>query len=264
MLRLGVVLLNLALLAACVSSPPVPQDALADLAPTGKLRAGIFVGNLAGRDPTSGEARGVAVDLARDLGRRIGVPVEFVIYDRSGQLADAVKSGAWDIGFLTADPARSLITFTPAYVEIEATYLVPKDSQLRSIADVDRKGVRVAVSAKTGYDLFLSRNLQRAQLVRVQGTTTDAFKIFVADGLEAVAGLRLSLVQLSKKLPGSRVLDGRFTVTQHAIGIPRGRNAGATYLRAFVEEAKASGFVSRAIEKHGVRDASVASSAPVQ
>lgn len=264
MLTRWIVLLNLALLAACASTPPAPQAARSELAPTGKLRAGVFFGTFATKDSASGDVRGVAVDLARDLGRRLDVPVEIITYETSGALADAVKASAWDIAFMAADSARAaLISFTPAYAEIEATYLVPKDSVLVSIADVDREGIRIVVPAKTAYDLFLSRTLQRAQLVRTQGSAS-AFKIFVADRLEALAGLRPSLVGYAEKLPGSRVLDGRFTVTQHAIGVPSGRNAGAAYLRAFVTEAKRSGLVIRAIEKHGVRGVSVAPTASAQ
>ncbi len=262
MFKLVIAIISLALIAGCATSPQVPQAARSELAPTGKLRAGINLGNtlLSAKDPATGDMRGVAIDLAHELGKRIGVPVEIVTYDTPGQLAEAAKTGAWDIAFLAAEPARAaVISFTSAYSEIEATYLVPKDSQLRSIAEVDREGVRVAVAEKTAFDLFLSRSLRHARLVRAQGTP-GAFKIFVADRLEALAGLRPTLVGYAEKLPGSRLLEGRFTAIQQAIGTPSGRPAAAEYLGDFIGEMNASGFVARAIERHGIRGLSVASS----
>lgn len=232
----------------------------AELAPTGKLRAGINFRNelLASKDPGTGEARGIAVDLARELGRRLGVPLEIVPFDGAGRMAEAVKTGAWDVAFLGAEPQRANeITFTAAYLEIEATYLVPAASPLRTIADVDREGVRIAVGAKSAYDLYLSRTLKRARLVRAPSLTA-AFKLFVHDKLEAHANLRPRLVALAAKYPGSRILDGRFTAVQQAIGTPKGRDAGARYLREFVEDVKASGLVAQVIEKNGVRGVSIA------
>jgi polar amino acid transport system substrate-binding protein len=246
--------------------PQISPAARSDLAPTGKLRVGINYGNilLATRDPVSGDLRGVAVDLAQELGRRVGVPVELVGYDAAGKMADGAKTGAWDVAFLAAEPARAEeISFTAAYLEIEATYLVPAVSPLRTIADVDRDGVRIVVAAKSAYDLFLSRTLQHAQLIRAEGTDA-VFELFVADKIEALAGLKPGLVTLAEKLPGSRVLDGRFTAVQQALGTPKGRDAGAKYLREFIEDVKASGLVAQAIEKHGVRGVSVAPKAPIQ
>jgi polar amino acid transport system substrate-binding protein len=243
-----------------------PAAVRSDLAPTGKLRVGLNYSNflLVGKDPVSGNPRGLAVDLAQELGRRVGVPVEFVGYDAPGKLADAAKAGAWDIAFLGAEPARATeIAFTAAYLEIDATYLVPAGSPLRSIADVDREGVRISVSNKSAYELFLSRTLQRAQLIRVDGVDAS-FERFVADKLEVLAGLRPRLVTDAQKLPGSRVLEGRFTAIQQAIGTPKGRDPGAQYLREFVEDVKASGLVAKAIERNGVRGVSVAPKAPIQ
>ena len=247
-------------------TPHISPAARSDLAPTGKLRVGINYGNflLVAKDPASGEPRGIAVDLARELGRRAGLPVEFVAYTAAGRMAEAVKTGAWDVAFLGAEPERENdITFTAAYLEIEATYLVPAGSPLRTIADVDREGVRIAVAARSAYDLFLSRTLQRARLMRVQGIDAS-FELFVADKLEVLAGLKPRLLTDAEKLPGSRVLAGRFTAIQQAIGTPKGRDAGATYLREFVEDAKASGLVAQTIEKHSVRGVSVAPTTPVQ
>jgi len=233
------------------------------LAPTGTLRAGINYGNfiLATRDRTSGESRGVAIDLTQDLARRLGVPVEVVAYDSVATMVDAAKTDAWDIAFLGIDPARAGdIGFTAAYLQIEATYLVAAGSPLRSVADVDATGVRVAAPARANYELYLGRSLERARLVRAQ--TADAAFALLADGqVEALAGLRQSLVGLAPKLPGSRLLDGQFMAVQQAVGMPHGREAGLAYLRAFVEEAKASGLVARAIERTGARGVSVAPSA---
>ena len=246
--------------------PSNSADSRSDLAPTGTLRVGINRGNflVVTQDPASGELRGIAVDLARELGRRAGLPVEFITYASAGKMAEAVKTGAWDVAFLGAEPERrNEISFTPAYLEIEATYLVPAGSSIRAIAEVDRDGVRIAVAAKSAYDLFLSRTLQRARLMRAEGIDAS-FKLFIADKLEALAGLKPRLVADAQLLPGSRILEGRFTAIQQAIGTSRGRDAGAAYLRDFIEDVKASGFVAQAMEKHGVRGVSVASSAPAR
>jgi len=247
-------------------TPEIPPAVRSDLAPTGKLRVGINYANflLVTRDPVSGAARGIAVDLAQELGRRARVPVEFVGYDGAGQMAEAVKTGAWDVAFLGAEPAREdEIAFTAAYLEIEATYLVPAGSPLRGIADVDREGVRIAAAAKSAYDLFLSRSLQRARLMRVEGIDAS-FELFVRERLEALAGLKPRLLMDAQKLSGSRVLDGRFTAIQQAIGTPKDRNAGARYLREFVEDVKSSGLVAWAIDKHDVRGVSVAPKSSIQ
>jgi polar amino acid transport system substrate-binding protein len=238
-----------------------PSPALrSELAPTGTLRVGINLSNflLTAKDPRTGEFKGVAVDLGKELARRLGVPVEVIGYPSPGALADAAASGAWDVGFLGAEPQRAnQIDFTAAYVEIEATYLVPPGSPLKSIADVDRKGVRIAISAKSAYDLYLTRHLKHAQLVRETGAD-NVFKRFVDDKLEALAGLRPRLVKDQANLPGSRILEGRFTAVQQAIGTPKGRAAGAKYLREFAEDVKASGLVAKLIEKNDVRGLTVA------
>ena len=237
-----------------------------ELAPTGKLRAGINHGNflLVNKAPAGGAPSGVAPDLARELGRRAGVPVEFVSYDQAGKLAEGVRVGAWDIAFLGNEPQRANeIAFSAAYLEIEATYLVPAGSPIRSMSDVDRAGVRIAVADKAAYDLYLSRNLKHAQLVRAEGID-GSYALFVGQKLDVLAGLKPRLVTDVEKLPGSRILDGRFMAVQQSIGSPRGRDAAAKYLREFVEDVKASGFVGRAIETHGVRGVSVAPKASAQ
>ena len=232
---------------------------LSDLAPTGKLRVGIDYGNpvLATRDPSSGDLRGVAVDLGRELGRRVGAPVELVAFESAGKMFDAVKAGAWDVAFLAVDPGRAdQIDFTAPYVEIEGTYLVPAGSALRAIADVDRDRVRIGISSKSAYDLFLSRSIQHAELIRATDPN-GAFQLILAGKVDVVAGVRQHLVANAELLPGSRVLDGRFMAIQQALGIPKGRATGASYLREFIEEVKASGLVAQAIEKAGVRGVSV-------
>jgi polar amino acid transport system substrate-binding protein len=264
--RAMVLLLVSALLLSCAAVPIVPPGARSDLAPTGKLRAAINFGNpvLAQKDPASGEPRGVSVDMARELGRRLGVPVELITYDAAGKVFDALKTGAWDVAFLAIDPARATgIAFTAPYVVIEGTYLVPADSPLRTIQDVDRDGVRVAVGNKSAYDLYLTRTLKRAQLVRVP-TSPEAIDVFLKDKLEVAAGVKQPLVQFAKTHPNVRVMDGRFMVIEQAMGTPKGREAGLLYLREFVEEMKASGFVARGLEKSGQGDATVAPRASVQ
>ena len=241
---------------------PITPAVRADLAPTGAIRAAINYGNfiLARRDPASGESRGVAIDLTRELAHRLAVPVEIIAYESVASMVDAAKTGAWDIAFLGIDPARAgEIGFSPAYLQIEATYLVPAGSPLRAVADVDCEGVRVAAPARANYELFLSRSLARAQLVRAH-TAEAAFELLVAGQVEALAGLRQALIGLAEKFPGSRLLDGQFMAVQQAVGAPRGRDAGLAYLRGFVEEAKASGLVARAIAQTGARGVSVAPS----
>jgi polar amino acid transport system substrate-binding protein len=232
----------------------------ADLAPTGKLRAAINYGNfiLATKDRATGESRGVAVDLTQELGRRLGVPVEIVAYDSVAVMGDAAPTGAWDIAFLGSDPQREkLMSFTAAYLEIEATYLVRGDSPLRTAAEVDREGVRVAAPARANYELFLSRNLHRAKLVSTAGADA-AFDLLVKGEADALAGLTQALHDKMPRLPGSRIVEGRFMGVQQSIAVPRGRDAGLAYLRRVVEEAKASGLVARAIERTGARGVSVA------
>ena len=238
----------------------ISADVVKDLAPTGKVRAAINLGNpvLAQKDAATGEPRGVAPDLARELGRRLGVPVEFSKFDTAGKLADGVKTGAWDVAFLGAEPQRANeIAFTAAYLEIPATYLVPAGSPIRSLGEVDREGVRIAVSDKSAYELWLSRNIKHATLMRTQGIDAS-YELFIAQKLEVLSGLRPRLLTDVQKLPGARILDGQFTAVQQAIGTPKAREAGARFLRAFVEDVKASGLVAQAISRNAVQGVSVA------
>ena len=236
------------------------QELMAELAPTGVLRAGINLSNflLVTRKDDAGNPVGVAADMAREMAQRLGVPVKYVTYKSPGELADAVEAGAWDIGLIGAEPQRAeKIAFSPAYVEIEATYMVPAGSPLQSIADVDKPGVRIAVMGRAAFGLWLERNIKQAALVRTD-TLASATEQFVRDKLDALAGLRPGLLSDVEKLPGARVLDGKFMAVQQAVGTARKNTAGATFLRDFVEQAKASGLVGRLIERHKVRGLSVA------
>lgn len=231
------------------------QEAISELAPTGVLRAGINMANflLVTGKSAAGDPEGVAPDMARAIADRLGVPVAYVPFATPGELSDAAGNNVWDIGLIGAEPQRAeKIDFTAAYVEIEATYLVPEGSALRTIADVDSAGVRIAVTARSAYELWLSRNIKNAELV-LSDSLDAACEQFVAEKLDALAGLRPRLSTDAEKLSGTRILDGQFTAVQQAVGTARGNDAGAAFLRAFVEEMKSSGFVAGRIEAHGVQ-----------
>ncbi|MFZ3357765.1 MAG: transporter substrate-binding domain-containing protein [Xanthobacteraceae bacterium] len=233
---------------------------VAELAPTGVLRAGINMSNflLVTGKTASGDPQGVAPDMAAEIARRLGVGVAYVKYDRPSHLADAAGTNIWDIGLIGAEPQRAeKITFTPAYCEIEATYLVPNGSSISSIADVDQPGIRITVRRGAAYDLWLERNIKRATLLR-SDTADGPFNQFVAEKLEAYAALRPQLLGDVNKLPGSKILPGNFMTVQQAIGTAKPNAAGAAFLRDFIAEAKSSGLVARLIEKHHVVGLSVA------
>jgi polar amino acid transport system substrate-binding protein len=239
----------------------VSPDLVKDLAPTGKLRAAINLGNmvLAQKDPATGEPRGITVDLARELARRLGLPVELVPFDAAGKVFDALKTGSWDIAFLAIEPVRAAeIAFTAPYVIIEGVYMVPTNSPLHAVADVDRDGVRIAVNKGSAYDLYLTRTLKHAKLLRGE----NGINLFLQDKLEAAAGVKQPLVEFAKTNSNVRVMDGRFMLIQQAMGTPKaryqGRDAAARYLHAFVEEMKATGFVAKALERSNQPDAMVA------
>jgi len=238
----------------------ISSAARSELTPGGKLRVGLNYGNflLVLKDGPGGEPRGIAPDLGRELGRRLGVPVEFIKYEQAGKLADAVKDGKCDVGFLGAEPQRANeIAFTAAYLEIPVTFLVPAGSPLRALTDVDRKGVRIAVADRSAYDLFLTRTIKNAELVRAQGID-GSYQLFVDKKLDALAGLMPRLVSDAEKLPGSRILDGQVTGVQQAIGTPKKRAAAAGFLSEFAQDIKKSGLVKQIIDKHGVRGVTVA------
>ena len=231
-----------------------------DLAPTGTLRAAINFGNpvLAQRDPATSEAGGVSVDIARELGRRLGVAVDLVTFDAAGKVFEALKAGVWDVAFLAIDPKRAAeIDFTAPYVIIEGGYLVSADSPLRTIDDVDRPGVRIAVGNGSAYELYLSRTIKHAEIVRAP-TGNEATATFLRDELEVLAGVKSPLQKFAKTRAGMRVMDGRFMVIEQAMGVPKGREAGVRYLRAMIEELKSSGFVASGLERTGQHDAKVA------
>lgn len=238
--------------------------AVAALAPTGTLRAAINLSNfllVTGRG-ADGNPEGVSPDMARELARRLGVGLELLRYKTPGELADDAGSGRWDVGNIGAEPQRAeSIAFTAAYCEIEATYLVPAGSAITSVDEVDQPGRRIACLARGAYGLWLENNLGHAEVVWAP-TAAAALEAFTDQGLDALAALRPALLADVERLPGTRILDGRFTAVQQAMGTPRGRDeAGFDYLRAFVEEAKASGFVAELIQRHRVEGLSVAPAA---
>ena len=238
----------------------IPQKAKEELTPHGKLRVGVNLGNflLVNKDPATGELRGVVPDLAAELAQRLGTTAELIAYPGAGQVADAAGMDAWDVGFIGAEPQRAaVIEFTLAYVEIPATYLVPAGSPIRTIDEVDRPGVRIATAARSAYDLYLSRNLKHARLVRAEGLPAS-YDLFVTEKLDALSGLLPRLASDVERLPGARILEGRFTAIQQAIGTPKARAAAAAYLREFVADIKASGLVANLIKKHNVAGITVA------
>ncbi|HTH98258.1 MAG TPA: transporter substrate-binding domain-containing protein [Stellaceae bacterium] len=241
-----------------MSPVQIAKEVINQLAPSGTLDAGINLSNpllVTGRGP-AGEPTGVSPDMAAAIAERLGVPVRYRTYERAGDTADAV--GECGIVLVGSEPQRAqTIAFSPAYVEIESTYLVPAGSPLKAIADIDRPGVRIAVAARAAYDLWLERNIRHATLVRVDGLDA-AFAQFKAEKLEALAGLRPALLPQAALLPGSRILDGQFTAVLQAIGTAKANTAAAAFISDFVEEAKASGLVARLIAKHSVNGLTVA------
>jgi polar amino acid transport system substrate-binding protein len=205
------------------------------------------------KDASSGELRGVSVDLMRELASRLGVPLELVMHPTPGDVADAASLNTWDVAILAIEPARAqTVTFSPAMTEIEATYVVHKDSPLQSVAQVDAAGVRITAPDKAGYELYLTRTLKNATLIRAKNFTA-CVELFNQRGADALASLKPTLLESLSKLPEGRLLPGRFTAINHGIGTPRARNAAAEYLKKFVEEMNASGFIARSIERHKVQ-----------
>jgi len=262
LLALTIMTLNLS---GCVTAPSAPNaQAVAELAPGGTLRAAINLGNpiLASKDPSSGQPRGVSVDLSNELAKRLGSKLEFVVFTSAGQVVEAVKDGKVDVAFVAIDPKRAQdVSYSAAYVVIEGAYLVRNDSPIRSNEEVDRKGTRVVVGNGSAYDLFLSREIKQATLVRAP-TSPAVTDMFMAQQLEVAAGVKQQLQLDAKRIPGLRLLDGRFMVINQAMGTPRAREAGAKYLGVFVEEMKASGFVAAALARHNIEGAAVAPPSP--
>jgi len=230
------------------------QELISELGESGTLRAGINMSNplLVTGSTEAGEPDGVAPDMARAVAEQLGIAIRRVPFASPGEVADAVSANAWDIAFIGAEPSRAkTIAFSPAYVEIEATYLVPAGSTVASVAEVDRPGVRIAVSERSAYDLYLARTIKHAELCRAKGLA-GAFDLFVGEKMDALAGLRPALNANADDLPGARVLDGAYTTVQQAIGTKPENIATAEFLRLFVSEGKESGLVARLIARHGV------------
>jgi len=233
-------------------------DLRKEFAPGGELRVGVNYGNpvIAQRAPRGGVPGGVGPELARELARRLDVPVRYVTYESAGKMTDGLKEGAWDIAFLAVDPKRAQeIAFSPPYVEIEGTYLVKSDAPYQAIADVDKPGVRIAVGRGSAYDLFLTRELKSAELVRTT-QVPESMAALAAGRADVVAGVKQALDAQVK--PGLRVMPGHFMVIRQASGVPQGRPNAARYLAEFIEEMKRSGFVRKALDASGNADAPVA------
>ena len=247
-------------LAGCAAPRPDPRaGAVTELGTTGKLRAAINFGNpiLASRD-ASGQPRGVSVDLAREAARRLGLPVELVLFNSAGNAVEAVKARQVDLAFVAIDPVRAAdMDYTAPCVIIEGAYLVRNDSALQRNEEVDRAGTRIAVGRGSAYDLYLTREAKSATLVRAP-TSPLVTDLFLAENLEVAAGVKQQLEADAKRVGGVRLLPGRFMVIEQAMGVPKGRLAAQAWLSGFIEEMKASGFVAAALQRHGIEGAAVA------
>ena len=230
------------------------QNALSELSVPGTLRAGINLSNfllVTGKSP-NGDPEGVAPDMVAALAKRLGVAASYHTYATPGEVADAAARDEWDIALIAVEPKRAeVIAFCDPYCEIEATYLVPGDSPFQAVEDVDAPGVRIAVMERAAYDLYLTRNLKHAELVRAQSMAA-AVELFANEKLDALAGLVPALKENVGNLPGARILPGRYTAVQQCIGTRHGRPALNAEVRAFTAEALKSGLVAKLIEKHGV------------
>lgn len=225
------------------------------LAPTGTLRAGMNLGNtlFTTKDPVTGELSGVAADLMRELASRLDVPLEFVVHATPGEVADAADRGTWDVAVLAIEAARArTIAFSPAMTEIEASYVVNQASRLQSVGQVDSAGVRISAAEKSGYELFLTRTLRNATVVRAKGFQAS-IDLFNERRSDALAGLKPALLDAIDRIPDGRMLEGPFMTVNHGLGVPIDRPAAAEYVKAFVMDMNASGFVARAIARHGIK-----------
>jgi polar amino acid transport system substrate-binding protein len=260
-LRLAVSALVVLLLAGCAGlESRTSTEARTALAPTGKLRVGLYTGNPLSviRDPASQDMKGMAFELGKEMARRLGVPFEPVVYPSVGAVMDATKSGQWDVAFFLINPTRTPdVDFTSALVELELGYLIPSGSSISTLADVDRSGMRVAVTEKGQADVILSRSLKQAVVVRAPGLAAVVERLRSGNA-DAIAANKTILHELSRQLPGSRILDGRFAAERLAMALPKGRERGMAYARRFVEDAKAQGLVNAAMEAAGARGAVVA------
>ncbi|MBT9463829.1 ABC transporter substrate-binding protein [Hydrogenophaga sp.] len=244
--------------ATAPASPPSPA-AIAQLSPTGKLRAAINFGNpiLATRN-AAGEPQGVSVDLAREAARRLGLPIELVLFNSAGNVVEGIKAGKVDLAFVAIDPVRAAdMEYTAPYVVIEGSYLVRNDSPLRRNEDVDRAGTKVVVGKGSAYDLFLTREIKAATLVRAP-TSPAVTDMFLAEKLDVAAGVKQQLEMDAQRVGGVRLLPGRFMVIEQSMGVPKGRTAAQAWLSSFIEEMKATGFVAAGLQRHGIQGAAVA------
>lgn len=242
----------------------VTADIIQQLAPTGVLRVAINFGNpvLAQADPVTGKPQGVSVDLAHEVAEQLGLPLEFATFDSAGKVFAAVDTGVWDMAFMAVDPVRAeRLGFTAPYVIIEGTYMVQDASPLQTVDQVDSAGIRVAVGKGAAYDLFLSRSLQQAEIVRA-ATSAAAIDLFIQQGLETVAGVRQPLLAYAQQHAGLRVMDGRFTAIEQAMAVPKANMVAQAWLSGFIEEMKASGFVLASLQRSGQTGASVAPASP--
>jgi len=247
-------------IAGCAATPPKPPaDAIAELGATGKLRAAINFGNpILAQRGTGGEPQGLSVDLAREAARQLGLPVELILFNSAGNVVEAVKARQVDLAFVAIDPVRAAdMEYTAPYVIIEGAYVVRNDSPLQRNDDVDRPGTRVVVGRGSAYDLFLTRELKAATLVRAP-TSPEVTDLFLAQNLEAAAGVKQQIEADARRVGGVRLLPGRFMVIKQAMGVPKGRSAAQAWLSGFIEEMKATGFVARALQRHGIEGAVVA------
>lgn len=263
-MRLGTwasITLALLLVAGCASAPSAPPAARAELASTGKLRVGLILSNqvLVTKDPASGEVRGVTVNLAKALAQRLGVPFEPVGYANPAALVKSFDANEWDIAFLAFDPARAQqVDFSPPYMEVDNTYLVTAKSKVGTVELADQPGVTIAVPERSAPDLFLSRNLKSATVMRVPGGEDAAIEALKSGKADAYAENAHMLSLYADRLPDARVLEGRYTVIQHAVATPKGKMAASEYMKTFVEEAKSDGTVAEAIRAAGLRRTRVA------
>ena len=238
----------------------IAADVASGLAPTGTMRVAINYGNavLARRDDTTGKLSGVSVDIAEELGRRTGLPLTLVPFDAAGKVSAVATKDVWDVAFLAGDPERAReISFTAPYVVINGTFAVRKDSPFNTFDQVDREGVRISVSGQSIYDLFLTRTLKHAKIVRA-GNPREAAAMFQSERLEVCAGVQTAMLQLIASDPTLRMIPEPFMQINQAMGTPAGRTAAGAYLKAFVESIKSDGFVAKALARNGQADASVA------
>lgn len=252
---------SVAILVICGAEAQQASDPrIADLVSAGKLRAGVGVvaPHWAVKDSGTGQLRGVAVEIARALAARMGIELNLVEYPSPPAVLNGVNANAWDVGFLASDPSRAaVVDFSPPYLQIDATYLVPAVSSISSVAEIDKPGVRIVVTAKSVEEIVLRRTLKTADL-RAVDTIPAGFELVRIGNADALAAPRPALLPLSARLPGSRVLDGRFHTAFGAIAVPKGQAGRLSYITEFVEEARASGLVQQAIERGGARGVQVA------